>query len=320
MELYQIRYFLALCDTLNFARAAERCGVCQPSLSRAVQKLEAELGGLLVRRERRLTHLTDLGRAVRPMLEAILAQAEAAKQEARRFLSAQNRPMRLGIIPSIGPRRLAPFLARFSAENLDAELTLVEANGAAMQEMLLSGALEVALATREAMANERLRRHPLYCERFVVVFAPGHRFKRLNGVRLVDLRGEHFLLRTHCELRETLLEACRKRGFALDIVHRSERDDWVQQMVAAGRGVAVLPEYAPLGEATLARPLIDPVLAREAALVTVAGRPHAPWVHLLMRAARAYKWDKGEAAVIESQPAPPPLVTRSPGILAGVSR
>src|SRR5215470_402130 len=71
MELYQIRYFLALCETLNFARAAERCNVSQPSLTRAMQKLEQELGGLLVHRERRRTHLTELGELVRPMLEEV---------------------------------------------------------------------------------------------------------------------------------------------------------------------------------------------------------------------------------------------------------
>src|SRR6516225_3746615 len=69
VELYQIRYYLALCDTLNFARAAERCNVSQPSLSRAVKALEHELGGLLIRREHRRTHLTELGRTLRPMLQ-----------------------------------------------------------------------------------------------------------------------------------------------------------------------------------------------------------------------------------------------------------
>ena len=58
MEMHEIRYFLAVCDTLNFTRAAERCNVSQPSLTRAIQKLEAELGGLLFRRERAATHLT----------------------------------------------------------------------------------------------------------------------------------------------------------------------------------------------------------------------------------------------------------------------
>ena len=75
LELYQIRYFLALCETLNFARAAERCGVSSPSLTRSVQKLEQELGGLLIRRERRLTHLTELG--PRPPLAATQARPAA---------------------------------------------------------------------------------------------------------------------------------------------------------------------------------------------------------------------------------------------------
>ena len=111
MELYQIRYFVALCEALNFARAAEQCGVSSPSLTRAVQKLEHELGGPLIRRERRLTHLTDLGRLVRPMLEEVLAHAESTKTAAHRFLDVEEKPLRLGIMPSVGPCRLAPFVA-----------------------------------------------------------------------------------------------------------------------------------------------------------------------------------------------------------------
>lgn len=62
METHQIRYFLAACETLNFSRAAEQCNVAVPTLTKAIQKLEDELGGQLFHRERRLTHLTDLGR------------------------------------------------------------------------------------------------------------------------------------------------------------------------------------------------------------------------------------------------------------------
>jgi DNA-binding transcriptional LysR family regulator len=58
MEMHQIRYFLAVCETLNFTRAAEQCHVTQPA-TRAIHKLEEELGGLLFRRERHLTHMTD---------------------------------------------------------------------------------------------------------------------------------------------------------------------------------------------------------------------------------------------------------------------
>ena len=75
MELYQIKYFFALCETLNFARAAERCNVSQPSLTRAVQRLEHELGGLLAVRNRHLTHLTELGTLVRPMLNEVVSHS-----------------------------------------------------------------------------------------------------------------------------------------------------------------------------------------------------------------------------------------------------
>src|ERR1700740_966509 len=85
MELHQVRYFLALASTLNFTRAAEQCNVTQPALTKGIQKLEQELGGQLIYRERRLTQLTDLGKEVLPMLERTLASSEAVGRRAREF-------------------------------------------------------------------------------------------------------------------------------------------------------------------------------------------------------------------------------------------
>jgi hypothetical protein len=70
LEMHQIRYFLAVSETLNLTKAAERCNVTQPSLSRAIKAFETELGGELLRRERALSHLTELGHApeVAPVL------------------------------------------------------------------------------------------------------------------------------------------------------------------------------------------------------------------------------------------------------------
>jgi len=79
MEMHEVRYFLAVARTLNFTRAAEECHVAQPSLSRAIKKLEAELGGDLFRRERALTHPTDLGRLMLPALTQIYNSAITAK-------------------------------------------------------------------------------------------------------------------------------------------------------------------------------------------------------------------------------------------------
>jgi LysR family transcriptional regulator, hydrogen peroxide-inducible genes activator len=102
MEMHQIRYFLAVSDLLNFTRAAEQCNVTQPALTRAIQKLEEELGGLLFRRERHLTHLTDLGRLVRPQLEQVWRHTETAKTTAQSFLKLESAPLGLGVMCTIG--------------------------------------------------------------------------------------------------------------------------------------------------------------------------------------------------------------------------
>ena len=80
MEMHEIRYFLAASRTLNFHRAAEAVHVTQPALTRAIQKLEAELGGLLFHRERNHVRLTDFGCLMRSHLEEILQRSEVAKE------------------------------------------------------------------------------------------------------------------------------------------------------------------------------------------------------------------------------------------------
>ena len=89
MEMQQIRYFLALCEEQNFTRAAGRCGVAQPSLTRAIKRLEKELGGALFERSRKTTGLTGLGRAVRPHFVEIARAAAAAKRDAARQLAVR---------------------------------------------------------------------------------------------------------------------------------------------------------------------------------------------------------------------------------------
>jgi LysR family hydrogen peroxide-inducible transcriptional activator len=124
--MHRVRYFLAVADTLNFTRAAELCNVSQPALTRAIQQLEEELGGLLLRRERKLTYLTDFGRLIQPHLRQVLADAEAAKTTAKRFLSLHGGadPSRDHV--SVGPARFMSFMASFHAANPGCEITLVE--------------------------------------------------------------------------------------------------------------------------------------------------------------------------------------------------
>jgi len=137
MEMQEIRYFLALCDSLNFRRAAAKCNITQPALSRAVRKLEQELGGLLFRRERQQAGLTDLGRLVRPQLEEIAARAKGVELAAQQFLKLENATLRLGALCTIGPAIITKFLKEFSNRNPSVEITLRDGTPKGLVQLLL---------------------------------------------------------------------------------------------------------------------------------------------------------------------------------------
>ena len=84
MHLQQIRYFLVLCEELNFTRAARRCGVSQPSLTGCIRRSESELGGALFARKPKV-EMTRLGREMNPYFERIAREAQEALDEARSF-------------------------------------------------------------------------------------------------------------------------------------------------------------------------------------------------------------------------------------------
>src|ERR1700753_1294421 len=97
MELTQIRYFLKAGEKLNFTGAAEQCGVSVPSLSRGIRQLEDELGGQLFRRERHLTHLTDLGRLMFGHFSTISRAAEEAARDAKDYATLADSRLKLGV-------------------------------------------------------------------------------------------------------------------------------------------------------------------------------------------------------------------------------
>jgi LysR family hydrogen peroxide-inducible transcriptional activator len=206
MEMHQVRYFLAVADSLNFTRAAEHCRVSQPALTRAIQQLEEELGGLLLRRERKLTHLTDFGRLIEPHLRQMAADAEAAKTTAKRFLNLQQAQIRLGVMCTVGPARFMGFLASFGAANPGCEITVVEGVPAGLSGMLFQGELDLAVMAQPDPFNERLEVLPLYDERFCIAFPIGHRLEQQNRIKISDVAGETYLRRINCEYRDYLAD------------------------------------------------------------------------------------------------------------------
>src|SRR5918993_3821466 len=126
MELHQVRYFLAVCETRNFTRAAGLCHVSQPSLTRGIKLLEAELGGPLFNRERGNTHLTELGGAVLPHLREAAAQAVAARERASALLTLEAARLSVGIGFGAAFAHLEAPLRRFMAAHPEVEVAPVE--------------------------------------------------------------------------------------------------------------------------------------------------------------------------------------------------
>ncbi|MEL6318476.1 MAG: LysR family transcriptional regulator, partial [Pseudomonadota bacterium] len=289
-----------LADTLNFTRAAELCDVSQPALSRAIKKLEEELGAPLVRRERGRTHLTDLGARIRPRLEQSLALAEAAKSEADEFARMDRATLTLGVMCTIGPARLIALVDHLTRELPEIELRLLEGSGPAIVERLLAGEFDVALAGMPAYPDE-VAVQSLYQERYVVAFPSGHRFETMPVVPRRELRGERYLQRINCEYPAHVAAEIGPYDMPVEVLYESEHEDWIQAMIIAGMGCACMPEFMPLYPELKTRVLTEPELSRTISILTVRGRPHSPVVrlfHTLSKAAlaRAAAPDHNETA------------------------
>jgi DNA-binding transcriptional LysR family regulator len=291
MEMHQVRYFLAVCEALNFTRAAKACHVAQPSLTAAIKKLEQELGGELFRRERSRTHLTDLGKLMKPHLEQIYTASEAAKADAYGFTTLEKAEISLGVMSTIGPIQIVGFLTRLNEDIPAIELSIREAAGRDLINLLLDGEIDVGLIGLPSFPDP-LNAIPLYSERYTIAFAQGHAFEQMNTVPLNQLDGEDYLVRLHCEFTDHFEALGFEASHEVNVRYSSEREDWIQAMVLAGLGCTVMPEFLPLLPGIATRPLVEPEIERTISLVTVAGRRHSPAVGALVRLAKHYPWPR----------------------------
>lgn len=262
METSRIRYFLTMCEALNFSRAAERCDVSVPTLTKAIQKLERELGGQLFRRERNMTHLTDLGRLMQQHFCLAHNALEAARADAEKYNSLTEVKLKMGVFSTMGARQLTAYLQALRAAAPNLELILWEAHCAELTEALIAGEIDLAIISTTDF-GERLRAVPLYREPFDVAFAPGHRFERMETVPLGELEGEFYIKRLHCEFPANFAKLGVAKPYRSVVVrYMTEREDWVQMMVAAGLGCTVMPRFLPMVDGVLTRPMVEPEVSR----------------------------------------------------------
>jgi len=290
MEMQQVRYFVALADTLNFTRAAEKCNVSQPALTRAIQQLEHELGGPLFHRERGNTHLSELGRMMLPYLAGVDEQCKAAKEQAKAVKKLEKATLTIGTMCTIGPQLVSNLMIRFQAAHPDVEVRVIDAGAPQMIEMLEKGELEVAIVGVPGELPESLHQLPVFQERFVILLPPNHRLVAHDEVAAAELDKEPYVSRSNCEVFEPVRKELNSRGVYLRKVFSSPRDDWVQGMIQAGLGLGFFPEFSVTYPDLVVRPLVDPTFYRTVYLATVRGRPHSPAVGAFVQEARRFPW------------------------------
>lgn len=289
MEMHQVRYFLAMTRSLNFTRAAEECDVTQPSLTRAIQKLEDELGGPLFRRERSRTHLTDLGRLMLPHLERTYEAAQAAKALARDVGKAQVTPLSLGVADTIESDVLDEVLAEIGTALPGFELAIESGPSSDIIGRGLDGALDLVIVEAPDEAPERFEAWPLFEHVYHVVVRAEHPLAELAAVTLDDVRDEQWI--DYCGSgADRLRSAARASGFEPAFRHRVDSAAQLRRLVLAGLGSAFLPP--PRDQTRLATlPLSDVDASRGVVLAAIAGRRRSVAAEAFVRASRARGWD-----------------------------
>ena len=283
MEMHQIRYFLAVARSLNFTRAAEDLQVAQPSLTRAIQKLEAELEGPLFRRERTNSHLTELGRIMLPHLQATLAAAETAKSQARLLKSQAIGSLTIAVCHGIDPCGPVAFLLSAAEKLVHLNIAIQVDTYSTVERRLLGGQVDAAILAPIDDLNERFDVYLLHEDRMVVAFAAKHRFAGLDRITLGTLDSEPLV--AHCDDRyeaalSGLMEAA---GLRHVVRHHSNDARWTAAFVRSGMACAVLPKALAEAAELPHRNINDVSLQFRTMLATVAGRRHSIALASLIR-------------------------------------
>ena len=290
MEMHQVRYFLAVAETLNFTRAAELCHVAQPSLSRAVRKLEEELGGDLFRRERSQTHLTELGRSMMPVLQQCYDSAEAAKDLTSKYGTTETLPLRIGVSRTVSLELLAPMLAELTRVCPGLELSYRRGNGGEILEQLRAGDIEVAVTASAGVDWERFDGWDLFEEGFALIVPRGHSLARRKNLTLADAASEPFVARPYCEMAEAMAAALKAQGIAPQQQHNPSNDTDSVALIESGLGVGILPKSAARSSSVRACEIAGMDVSRTVNIRAVAGRQRTTAAAGFIRLLRAADW------------------------------
>jgi len=292
MEMHQVRYFLATVGELNFTKAAERCNVTQPSLTRAIKQLEDELGGDLFRRERPQAQLTELGQRMYPLLKQCYESALGARSLASAIKSGEVGTLKLALSRTINLELLTSHLAELNGLFNRLEVKLLRGTAAEIVELLKKGETELAIAADLGEEWDRLDRWPLFTEEFGLILSAKHRLASRPAVDVDELRQERWLRRAYCECFEQATALIRGHNLDVDCGHELSSEQDLVTLAESQFGVAFAPRSMARPETLRQTPLNGVELRRTVYLYSVAGRERTAVATAALKMLRAADWSR----------------------------
>lgn len=290
MELNQIKYFLNLADTLNFTEAAMRSDVSQPTLTRAIQRLEQELGGPLVYRDGKDSRLTALGRDIRAEFAAIANSEQRVRAISLNRVRGRRESLTLGIVHTIAPALMTGFVSHALQQMPMLELLFQPITRDEGLERLLNGQIDGCFCTDPLVGNNKISTVELFNERLLLAMAHGHNLANRTAVSLAELSEQPYLDRLQCEFRSRVQKHLNERDIIMIPRLRSEREDLIQQAVAEGVGVCMLPERSAIVDGITVRRVETLDLTRTVAFQSISGSGTASALRQLRVLIERYQW------------------------------
>ena len=255
MDIRELRYFAAVFRERNLTAAARRCFISQPSISAAITNLEAELGTTLFIRHKKGVAPTRSAEQFHSVARRIIDDADAARNLFR--TPSARHALTLGLMRTLDmPRTIALLKPLTSAS--DVALRLVGIHEAADARIISRSMID---------ADEHFI--PLWTDRYVAALPPSHPLTLKDKLRTSDFAGVAMIDRCHCEQSEFFSRTAQPR----ETVAIAESEDWAMALVAAGVGIAIVPEGVARAHPDVAVREIEVEVKRQVGLAYSAERP-----------------------------------------------
>jgi DNA-binding transcriptional LysR family regulator len=241
MDTDALRWFQQVADGVTVTEVSELEGVSQPGVSRALARLETELGTPLLRRSGRTLRMTHAGSAFKRHVDALLHQLDDGLAAVNQIIDPETGTVALAFQMSLGTWLVPDLVSSFRAEHPSTRFALTQVRDELADAILTKGQVDLVLSTVRP-TDQAIERQRLIDEPLRLAVAADHPLAQRPDVRLADAAAEPFLmLRPESLLRRLGDELCREAGFEPTIAFESEDVHTLRGFVAAGLGVSIIP-------------------------------------------------------------------------------